>query len=132
MFDNYHHHASTSDTYVNVTEKRAPTDESVRLLRDMEDRAEKKVLAAVRVENTAVDMVLHKKEDLNTGDTLYACIFKINGKQMRADYRDRRNESRDVVIFGIRDAVANEIANLITKEAVQAMQKAFGKFDFAN
>ena len=127
MFDRHHYHRHETTHQTTITENRAPTDESVRILRDMEDRAEKKVLAAVRVENTPVDMVIHKRDDFLNSDREYACIFKINGKQMRADYRARRETDRQTVAIGIRDAVAKEIANLI---CAQAMQEAFNKFDF--
>ena len=124
MFNRYLHHTTTNN--VRIDEHRAPTDESVRILRDMEDRAEKKVLAAVRVENTQVDMVIHAQKDNFTGDRLYACIYKINGKQMRSDYRDCGTVDRDSVAVGIRDVVAKDIASLL---CAQAFQSALGKFD---
>lgn len=46
MFDQHHYHRHDTTHRTTITEQRAPTDESVRILRDMEDRSEKKVLAA--------------------------------------------------------------------------------------
>lgn len=129
MFDQHHYHRHDTTSRTIITENRAPTDESVRILRDMEDRAEKKVLAAVRVENTPVDMVIHKHHDMRTSDRLYVCIFNVNGHQMRTDYRERLGATRKDVAIGIRDAVASEIANLI---CAQAMRAAFSKFDLNN
>jgi len=128
MFDQHHYHRHDTTHRTTITEQRAPTDESVRILRDMEDRAEKKVLAAVRVENTPVDMVIHKQMDVLNRAYQYACIFKINGKQMRADFIDKSSDrNRATIAVGIRDAVAKQIANVITAEAMQA---AFNHFDF--
>jgi len=51
---------STSKEYipysktVNVTEKRAPTDESVRLLRDMEEAAKRNIIKRISVDTTYI------------------------------------------------------------------------------
>jgi len=53
----------------NVTEKRAATDESVRLLKEMEDEARKKITETTTVHNTEFVCKLHKYHDaLNAAD----------------------------------------------------------------
>lgn len=105
--------------YVSVTEKRAPTDESVKILREAEDRAQKAIVESTHVDNCPIDAVLHKQFDVLSDSTKYACIFKINGKKHRVDYEHRpkgclsANEDKLSVAMGVRDAIAQEIANVL-------------------
>ena len=107
---------------VTKTEKRAPTDESVRLLREMEDAAKGQVLAAVRVENTPVDGVLHVMRDTLSDVTHFACVFKVNGKRMEARFEDKHRGSRQYIAIGIRDAIAEAIANELTANVLKACE----------
>lgn len=118
MFDrnhlHLHDHGGPSHISVTKTEKRAPTDESVRLLREMESAAKGQVLASVRVENTPVDGVLYVMEDFMSDQTIFACVFKVNGKRLEARHEARRGASREDVAIGVRDAIAKVIANELT------------------
>lgn len=102
-----------SHTNVNVTEKRAPTDESVRLLKEMEAEARKKITESTTVHNTEFTCKLHKYYDaLNAADK-YAIIYTLNGKQSRLDvdvecYKELTPEQTACFI---RDKVAVDIAN---------------------
>ena len=49
FFRNPYEDRYPQDTTVNVTEKRAPTDESVRLLKEMEEAARNKVIETIVV-----------------------------------------------------------------------------------
>lgn len=119
MFDDYHvhQHNHTSHKSVDVTIKRAPTDESVRLLKEMETAATAKALSVIRTENTAFDAVIHKMQIALDGATEYAVVFTLNGKQVvtryRADWIDVRKNDKMKIAEGIRDAVARDIANHI-------------------
>lgn len=46
-----HQHATSYPSHVSITEKRAPTDESVKLLKEMEEKAEEKLLEACELKN---------------------------------------------------------------------------------
>lgn len=125
MFDTYRPVFQSGPSHVSVStiEKRAPTDESVRLLMEMEAAAAAKVLSAVRVENTAFQGVLHHMEDHLTGIRKFRCVFKLNGKQMTASYEcDREDFTREVAAVGIRDAIAREVANAITSSVFSAIR----------
>ena len=78
MFDTYRLESSPSYSSVYVTEKRAPTDESVRLLKEMEHAAAEKLLESVRVENCGIDAVMHRYEDYLTQQTKFLIIYKLN------------------------------------------------------
>lgn len=84
MFDTYNR--DTEFVTKEVHEHRAPTDESVKILREMETAAQEKVLEAIRLENSAMDGVLHVMKQPLSGDYLFKFIFSINGKKMTTDY----------------------------------------------
>ena len=121
MFDSYHTHPQTSVS-VNKTvhEHRAPTDESVRLLRELEQAAQNKILDSVRVTDSLFDGLLHYQHDYVNLKKLFACVIKVNGKKITARFDCDESLDREQIIFGIRDAIAREIANQITASVLSS------------
>lgn len=113
MFDSYRINRGPEHVSVSVTEKRAPTDESVRLLREMEAAAEKRVLEAVRVSDTKFECVIHSMKQPLSGETMLRAIFKLNGEKLVADYTAKYGCTAEDALIGLRDAVAKKIANSI-------------------
>ena len=97
----------------NVTENRAPTDESVRLLKEMEAEAIKKITESTTVRNTEFTCKMHKTHMAHTGQDMYAVIYTLNGKQSRIDISvecfDELSPEQTACL--IRDKVAVDIAN---------------------
>jgi negative regulator of sigma E activity len=113
MFDSYYNHRHYTTSHATVTEKRAPTDESVRLLKEMEDAARKKITESTTVHNTEFVCKLQKYYDLPMDQDKYAVIYTLNGKQSRLDisvdcYKELSPEQTACLI---RDKVAVDIAN---------------------
>lgn len=125
MFDRYilrsgessHYHTHT------VTENRAPTDESVRLLREMEQKSQEQVLKAIRVQNTEFDGVIHVIQHHIDATTIYKCVFSLNGKKMIAEHIAKDCDDKESRVFGIRDAVAKEIANTVVSGLLPKISK---------
>jgi hypothetical protein len=129
MFDK-HFHSHDRRTIVQqpskieVTERRAPTDESVRLLSEMEKAAEARLLGAVRVEtNTVNGLVVFKQASFMADEVRYFVIVNINGREYRAEYplersevmrltRDRQALAEDLLL----KAIGNGLSNLIVQE----------------
>lgn len=88
MFNNYTRQPAPQRVTANVhvTEQRAPTDESVRLLREMEDRAQASILSATRVQDLGIDCVIHKQRDMLNDRTQYAIVYSLNGKKHRVNH----------------------------------------------
>lgn len=78
--ERHHHEHSTT-----IIEKKAPTDESVRLLRDMEQKARDSIIGAVRIKDCPIDCVIHTHEDLLNGQKLFKTIYSVNGKKYVVD-----------------------------------------------
>jgi hypothetical protein len=101
-----------------VTERRAPTDESVRLLREMEYAAEQKLISSVRVGDTTFEAVIHEYISPADGHShTWRAIFSLNGKNHTVSYTGAApgdiNASPDAWVLGLRDAIAKEIAGQI-------------------
>lgn len=79
-----HHHSST----VRVTEQRAPTDESVRLLREMEDKVLEQVVDGFLTRGNTVELLgLQFGLDAFGREKLYYA-FKLNGQTYRGTIED--------------------------------------------
>ena len=124
MLDSYNIRAVTEQVTKTVHEHRAPTDQSVALLREMERQAADEVIKSVRVADTLIDGVLHRMYDHISDVDRYRCVLKINGKRLVADYEQRYGLDRDAALIGVRDAIAQEIANAI----MPGLVKSLGKF----
>jgi len=121
MFNTYHTHQNSSvSVEKTVHEHRAPTDESVRLLREFEQAARDKILDSVRVTDSLFDGLLHYQHDYLNLKKLFACVIKLNGKKITARFECDESLSREQIILGIRDAIAREIANQITESVLSA------------
>ena len=125
MFDRRTYQIGGGHTTATITEKRAPTDESVRLLKEMEDEARKKITETTVVKNTEFTCKLHKYHDpANCADN-YAIIYTLNGKQGKVDVNVEIYDmlSPEQTACLIRDKVAVDIANKMLTTAFMDEKK---------
>ena len=123
MFNTYHigprsMHVSQHSTS-EVTEKRAPTDESVRLLREMEAAARQNVLDTIPIGNTNLDLKLLIEGKCGGMEMSLTLLIKINGQSHRcqlSDLADFRFMSREEKITSLKTAVSKELAVLFLTE----------------
>ena len=110
-----------SHVSMNVTEKRAPTDQSVALLKEMEEAARKKVNETIVVADTSFECKIHKIFEAMSDQDVYAIHYKMNGLQRNVNVRvDRYKQLTPVeVACIIRDKVAVDIANEMIATAFQ-------------
>lgn len=115
---------------VNVHEHRAPTDESVKLLREMEAKAEAEVIRAVQVGNSTFECCVHQYSDCMSDRMKWRAIFKLNGKQMSAVVEtDLRKNTKMAVdarenFAALRDEMAKVIATEVLNDAFVALMRA--------
>lgn len=86
-----HHHSHDNRTVfpnkIEVTEKRAPTDESLRLVQEMEDKVKATMLAKLTIQSnvvSAVAIVYYKA--LPYDKTTYHIKFNLNGKDYKIEH----------------------------------------------
>lgn len=110
MFNTYLTRSTPTTSYHNVTEKRAPTDESVRLLKEFEQAAKDKVIGVQQLDNNLISATLWQMEDILSYKDNYKILLKINGKTMTIDVTVDHNKSRDQKADAIYDALSKNIA----------------------
>lgn len=115
MFDTYRMEArpSTVSHVHNVTEKKAPTDESVRLLREMESAARAEVIKSVSTVDNSINAVVHFMREHLSCEDRFKVIYSINGKQITTDYRANDWHSKVHTVDALIEAVATDIAKHI-------------------
>ena len=114
--------------YVEHVEKRAPTDESVRLLKEFEEKAQAKVIEAISVEGNGFNCVLHFEMDFMSEALRAKCVYDLNGHRRTVEYtknRDYASSPRDFeakVVEGLFKAIAEDISRAILTEALKKVR----------
>jgi hypothetical protein len=117
-----------SYTPVTVTEKRAPTDDSVRLLKEMEEKALEKIVNSISIRDCQVDcQILVEKSYINQSNH-YMIVYSMNGKKGKVQLMIHEYELEDgretIVAERLRDLLAKDIATIMIGDAfVKAMEK---------
>lgn len=131
MFDTHHHGPRSihSTSHTDITEKRAPTDESVKLLSEMERAAEKKLISITRLDNNTFKATWHIWEDF-MADTLRATVrFELNGQPHEMEVpieRHIRFKAQDIA-KEIHKAIISELAAVLTVELLTAEHQTIGQ-----
>lgn len=104
-----HHHHTAS-----IHEHRAPTDESIKLYKEMEEKAQAAIIKSVRITSNDFKTQIHVCQDAANDLTIARAIFDLNGKrfQVEADI-GRVTENKPILMEKLRDAIALRIAQHI-------------------
>lgn len=117
-----HNHGSITENRT-VVEKRAPTDESVRLLREMEAAARDQIKASVRLDpNEGFTGVLHDLGyDIRADEHRLAFVYEWRGQRRAVESRSYSDNSLERVL-ALRDAIAKDIANAVLEPALRRIK----------
>ena len=117
MFNHTHHHHTT--VRQEVTEKRAPTDESVRLLREMESAAREQVQKSMSLPGNELKGVIHTRRDMLDRCLHVGVSFRLNNElhEVRVALNDYECQTKDSRIEKIIDAVSKDIALTVLRQA---------------
>lgn len=98
-----------------ITERRAPTDESVRLLSEMERAAENRLVSVMRCESNKLKFTAHVFEIMGGFENRMRVRCALNDEVMDFDVNldDARFDSQEAMILKCRDEIAKQIANRI-------------------
>ena len=103
-----HHHTK------HVTEKRAPTDESVRLLKELEDAAQNKVDRAVRLDFNGFKCVIQVYREMYLRDDIgWHILYDFNGAQQKVKGFFKEHLSREDNIRNLLNELSSNIAHNI-------------------
>jgi len=129
MFNTYNLRGGSTDVYVKqtVTEKRAPTDDSVRLLMEMEDKALDKLVSITKLENNFFKATWHTFDDYMNGGLNIICRFELNGKEEKFDFKICKFECRNdqELIEKVREKVLERLSRIFTYELFSHGLKPF-------
>ena len=106
-----------------VNINRAPTDESIRLLKEFEEKAVENIIDKIHVNDNNINgLVLIKQIQLNPFNHKFYWKFTLNGKEYRGDVELQLSswEMRNLV-----NLLAQEISKVITAELINSFN--FGK-----
>lgn len=130
MFDRIIHNPVQTEYVtktVNVTENRAPTDESVRLLKELEEKALEKFIGRVIVNDNTVNFQLHTFRDHYNCDIKYCLGLKINGKEITKQFSINEwdlQKGKDYIV----ETIFKNLSEAIAFELLYSMNPVdFGK-----
>lgn len=113
-----------SNVNISVVEKRAPTDESIKILHEMETAVKKDIIKAISLVDNTFNGVIHHMSDVLTGQTRIAFIFSINGKRCTTNFLfDPSFETKEVWIDQLIQSVAHTISREILQEPFNKVAK---------
>jgi hypothetical protein len=114
---------------VNITEKRAPTDESVKLLNEMSDKAIKNIIQQVSTSNNTLQMFSMSYRDWRTGELVISCKMTLNHKDYIFDVKvlDFEFKSEYDFIDSIYNSVCKELTNIIIQPLLSELNKTFNR-----
>lgn len=132
MFDRTHLYLGRAHpSHVNVQqtthEHRAPTDASVKLLAEMEQKMRDRVLSSIHVTDTPLEFALYHLRPLHMGlDTEFAMRCTVKGQKLefrhtfKLDIRETEEQARERCIEELTQALATQLANVIVRAALAA------------
>lgn len=91
----HHHHTKTVsvpyEKNVTVNEHKAPTDKSVELLNEMQEKAQRNVIATIKIEENFLKAVaIYYRDEMIMDRMTYHIRFELNGKKYTIeDYIDK-------------------------------------------
>lgn len=101
---------------VDVVEKRAPTDDSVRLLMEMQRKAEENRLSAILTQSTDMQVLVELHEDCLTMGLRAVAAAKVNGRVIRSATLVRREEAIEITIKRIAEDLGKAIAEAFIEQ----------------
>jgi hypothetical protein len=120
LLDHLHQHTHQTTVNRTITENRAPTDESVKLLREMERKAEEEIVKAIPIKNNLVEGVVIQKQFSPVVPELKTIVlFKLNGEPFRitVDMPSPLSQEDAVKVFveGLMKGLTQELVKALLK-----------------
>ena len=110
-----------------ITINQQPHDaaDAARLLGELEQKAEQRIVTAVRVANTALECVVQLWRNHADDSTTARAVYKINGQERTVTHSEHRqsdpNLMREKLAIGLRDKIAEQVANEIIADGFRTL-----------
>ena len=112
MFNTYIDRSYRGPSKMDVTEHRAPTDESIKLFKEFEEKAMKNIIASGRVEDNVINFKCYIYSDKMSWDDICKCVFTVNGNEYYFEFilpRERVKPKSEII-----DIIRNKILEKLT------------------
>lgn len=125
MFDTYLTPQKTETYYVTkeVHEHRAPTDESVKLLREMEQKAKDQVIKSIQLEANHLNANVYIYADPMSFNNMFRVVFDINGHSYVSDIAIPLDAPTDVIAQKLHRGISDVIAQKILEDVAVTVSK---------
>ena len=101
-----------------IVEKKAPTDESIRLLNEFHDKAKENILDRIIVENNKFNYKAIVYEESHTMQRFISYSFSLNGENFNSKVRLKDKESKYTLIDELIKDLSNEIMRQIVNSDI--------------
>lgn len=129
MFDTYVNRHTTEyvDRNITVTEHRAPTDESVKLLNEMSDKALKNIVKTFSTTNNTLQATAAVYEDYRNEQRKFLCKFVLNGKEnlLEVDIPTWEYSTPQQMIEELYTQICSKLAIELMQPLLAEMNKGF-------
>lgn len=107
-------HNSTTTT---ITEKRAPTDDSVRLLMEMEKKALDKILMCVKLDSNEFNARWHIESDYMSYNHNVICKFILNKREYEFEFTmPCKYCKKDEIVEFVRMEIIDKVSGILTRD----------------
>lgn len=114
---------------VEIHEHRAPTADTARLLKELEETALQKLVDRVRLSDNGFECVIHAFIDAMNDETVYIVRYQMNGRKGELEHREpgRQNDpgSKMDVFARLRDKLAVDVAAKILASAFNDIKPSY-------
>lgn len=130
MFDTYVNRHTTEyvDRNITVKEYRALTDESIKLLNEMTDKALKNIVNTFSTTNNTLQLTAAVYEDFRHEKREFLCKFVLNGKShtLQVGILTWEFNTPEAMIEELYKRICNELAMEMMQPLLQEMQNKMG------
>ena len=109
---------------VELTEKRAPTDASVLLLKEMEEKAQEKIIDSISIRDCQIECQILKVKDIMSNRMHYMIVYSMNGKKSKVNVKLDDYEIINLGKIGIAETLRSALAvDIATKMICDSFDK---------
>lgn len=109
---------------IEVKEHRAPTDESVKILREMEKEILDNIISMGKIEDNVFNVKWYIYPDRNSWDDVCRCVFTLNGKEYDFDFNlPGKFVETSRIIPTIKEKILERITNVLMDDLFKTCDK---------
>lgn len=123
MFNTYLSPQKTEYITKEVHEYRAPTDESVKLLREMEQKAKNEVVKSIQLESNYLNANVYLSLDPMSFNNMFRVVFDINGHSYVSDIAIPTHAPTEVIVQKLHRGISDVIAQKILEDVSLTVSK---------